>query len=187
MEEQRRRRRLTLPIRWVGLLIRALRGTPRAVADPARQVADYWASERTTVRQGFVAVTIAALTSLVAGLALAGMDHRIAAVQGMFVLIPASIGMRGNIFGGLAARLGTAIHSGLFEVSFERRGSLYQNVYAATLLTIATSVAMGVLARGIAALLGIQTISVWDFIVIALVGGVLSSAIVLAVAVLVSV
>ena len=149
------------------------------VADPARQVFDYWASERITMRQGFVAVCIASLTSLIAGLTLAGMSDRINAVEGLFVLIPVSIGMRGNIFGGLAARLGTSIHSGLFEVSRDREGLLYQNVYAATLLTIGTAVAMGVLARAIAGLLGIDTVPVWDLIVVALVGGLLSSAVVL--------
>jgi mgtE-like transporter len=149
------------------------------VADPARQVVDYWASERITMRQGFVAVCIASLTSLVAGLTLAGMSTRINAVDGLFVLIPVSIGMRGNIFGALAARLGTSIHSGLFEVSRDRDGLLYQNVYAATLLTIGTSVAMGLLARSIAALLNVDTVSLWDLIVVALVGGLLSSAVVL--------
>ena len=131
------------------------------------------------MRQGFVAVCIASLTSLLAGLALAGMGDRIQAVEGLFVLIPVSIGMRGNIFGGLAARLGTSIHSGLFEVSREREGMLSQNIYAATLLTIGTSVAMGLLARAIAGLLNIDTVSVWDLIVVALVGGLLSSAVVL--------
>lgn len=183
------------PIRWIGLLIRAIVGTParavkgtaRLVSDPARQVIDYFASERTTVKQGFIAVIIASLTSLLAGLALAGMDGRIAAVQGLFVLIPVSIGMRGNIFGGLAARLGTSIHSGLFEVSRDKGGLLYQNVYAATLLTIGTSVTMGVLARAIAGLLDVETVSMWDFVVIALVGGLLSSAVVLAVTIVLSI
>lgn len=183
------------PIRWIGLgaraiagtPVRALKGTSRLVADPARQVIDYFASERATVKQGFVAVVIASLTSLLAGLALAGMNGRIAAVEGLFVLIPVSIGMRGNIFGGLAARLGTSIHSGLFEVSRDRGGLLYQNVYAATLLTIGTSVTMGVLARAIAGLLDVETVPMWDLIVIALVGGLLSSVVVLAVTVVLSV
>lgn len=178
---------LPAPLRWLGWLVRAVlgaparavRGTARRVADPARQVFDYWASERITMRQGFVAVCIASLTSLIAGLTLAGMSTQIHAVDGLFVLIPVSIGMRGNIFGALAARLGTSIHSGLFEVSRDRDGLLYQNVYAATLLTIGTSVAMGLLARSIAALLNVDTVSVWDLIVVALVGGLLSSAVVL--------
>jgi mgtE-like transporter len=186
--ERRRRRLLTGPVRWLALGARALlgaparavRGTARLVADPARQVADYWVSERVTMRQGFLAVCIASLTSLVAGITLAGMSHRIDAVEGLFVLIPVSIGMRGNIFGALAARLGTSIHSGLFEVKWDRNGTLYQNVYAATLLTIATAVTMGILARAIAGLFDLDTVSLWDFIVVALLGGIISSAVVLA-------
>ena len=186
---------LTLPLRWFGRFVRfvlgtparAVRGTARRVADPARQVVDYWGSERQTVKQGFIAVLIASLTSLAAGLVLANMDRRIDVVEGLFILIPVSIGMRGNIFGALSARLGTSIHSGLFEVSRSKSGMLFQNVYAATLLTIATSVAMGLLARAIAGLLGIDSVSVWALILIALVGGLLSSTIVLAVTIVISV
>jgi mgtE-like transporter len=185
---------LAFLLRWVGLIgravlgrpARALRGTARHVADPARQVVDYWSSERVTMRQGFVAVCVASITSLIAGLTLAGMGDRIDEIKGLFVLIPVSIGMRGNIFGALAARLGTSIHTGLFSASFERSGLLMQNIYAATLLTIGTSVTMGLLARSIAALLGLQTVSVWDFIVVALIGGLLSSTVVLAVTVYLS-
>ena len=183
------------PVRWIGLVARALFGTParalrgtaRRVGDPARQVIEYFASERVTIKQGFIANIISALTSLVAGLALAGMGKRILEVEGLFVLIPVSIGMRGNIFGALAARLGTQIHSGLFEVTREKGSLFYQNVQSAVLLTFATSVTMGVLARGIAALLGVGTVSLWDFIIIALVGGLLSSAIVLVVTVILSI
>lgn len=170
-----------------GTPVRAARGTARRVVDPARQIASYWASERVTIRQGLVAVSIAAVTSLVAGLTLAGMEGRLLSVTGLFVLIPVSIGMRGAIFGALAARLGTSIHSGLFGITRDREGVLGQNIYAAALLTIATSVAMGVLADGIATLLGIETVSVWDFISIALLGGLFSSAIVLAVTVVLSI
>ena len=139
------------------------------------------------MRHGFVAVSIAAMTSLIAGLTLAGMGHRIEEVQGLFVLIPVSIGMRGNIFGALAARLGTSIHSGLFEVNWEREGALYQNVYSATLLTLVTSVTMALIARGVAGLIGLETVSALDFVVVALVGGILSSAVVLAVTIYISI
>ena len=198
MTENHARRRLGIlatPVRWVGLAsravlgppARAVRGTARRVRDPARQVVDYWASERVTMRQGFVAVSLAAVTSLLAGLVLVGMSHRIEAVPGLFVLIPASIGMRGNIFGALAARLGTSIHSGLFEVSRNKAGLLYQNVQAAILLTVSTSVAMGAVAWAMAGLLGLETVSLWDFINVALLGGLLSSIVVLAVTVVVSI
>jgi mgtE-like transporter len=182
-------------LQWLGLAARAVlgpparavRGTARRVADPARQVRDYFASERLTVRQGFTAVCIAGMTSLIAGLTLAGMDHRIEEIPGLLVLIPVSVGMRGNIFGALSARLGTSIHSGLFEVTRARGSLLYQNIEAAALLTVATSVTMGLLGRGIAGLLGIATVSLWDLITVALLGGLLSSVIVLAVTIYLSV
>lgn len=194
-DSRKARDRLRPVFVWVGRLIRALvgaparavRGTGRLVADPARQVVDYWSSERRTMGQGFVAVTVAALTSLVAGLVLVGMSNRIEVIEGLFVLIPVSIGMRGNIFGALAARLGTAILSGLFVVSRDKAGLLYQNIYASILLTIGTSVTMGLLARAVAGLLGVDTVSVWDFIVISLVGGLLSSVVVLAVTIYLSI
>ncbi|HEV3473422.1 MAG TPA: hypothetical protein VG408_09530, partial [Actinomycetota bacterium] len=58
---------LTRPIGWLGLIVRALvgaparaaRGTARRVADPARQVRDYWISERVTMRHAFVAISAA--------------------------------------------------------------------------------------------------------------------------------
>jgi mgtE-like transporter len=139
------------------------------------------------MRHAFTAVSIAAMTSLLAGLTLAGMDHRIHDVQGLFVLIPVSIGMRGNIFGALAARFGTSIHSGLFRVSWEKEGILYQNVYGAALLTLVTSVTMALIARGAAGLVGLETVSALDFVVVALVGGVLSSTVVLAVTIYISI
>ncbi|MGH2787482.1 MAG: magnesium transporter [Actinomycetota bacterium] len=194
-QERVKSSRASVVFHWVGLAARAVlgpparavRGSARRVADPGRQVVDYWASERVTMRQGFVAVTIAALTSLVAGITLAAMEGRLAALPGLLVLVPASIGMRGSIFGALSARLGTTIHSGLFEVSWDREGALYQNVYAAGLLTIATSAVMGALARWISMLLGQETVPVWDMIIVALTGGLLSSAIVLIVTVAISV
>jgi mgtE-like transporter len=194
-DERKPSRLPLLLIRWIGLAVRAVlgpparavRGTARRVGDPARQVVDYWAAERTTMKQGVVASVISALTSLLAGLALAGMGERLAAVQGLLVLVPVSIGMRGNIFGALGARLGTAIHTGLFEVSSNKEGILYQNIYSAAVLTLATSVTMGILARSVAVLLGIETVTVWDLVTTALVGGLMSSLVVLAVTVWLSV
>ncbi|MGH2734531.1 MAG: magnesium transporter, partial [Actinomycetota bacterium] len=197
MKDRRKQSRdfFTPAFRRVGLMgravlgppARAARGTARRVADPARQIVDYWGSERRTMRQGFVAVVIASMTSLLSGLTLVGMEERLRVVPGLLMLVPAAIGMRGNIFGALAARLGTSIHSGLFEVSRARDGSLFQNVAAAATLTVGTSVAMGLLARAIAGLLDIHTVPVWDLILVALVAGVLSSVVVAAATIYISI
>src|ERR671911_487889 len=87
----------------------------------------------------------------------------------------------------LGARLGTAIHSGTFRVSGRADTVLGQNVLAAGALTIFASVALAVLAKVVSVGFGLeQSISVADFVVISLVGGFISSVVVLGLTVLLS-
>src|SRR5205807_8778984 len=113
----------------------------------ARRVFAYWRSERHTLAQGFVANLISSGGDLLVGLALAFMSNQLGRLPGLIVLIPAAIGMRGNIFGALGSRLATAIHAGLFRVSRGREDFLPQNVYASMILTFATSLFLAVVAR----------------------------------------
>jgi mgtE-like transporter len=158
-----------------------------AVAKPARALRDmfaYWRAERVTLRQGMIALSVSAVGNLPTGLALGFMSNRLEALPGLFILIPAAIGMRGAIFGALGSRLGTSIHAGLFRFSFDRRGVLYQNVYAATLLTFTTSLFLAAAARAVSAATGLASISIWDFVVISVIGGVVSSAFILVLTIL---
>ncbi|MGH9168773.1 MAG: magnesium transporter [Acidimicrobiia bacterium] len=138
----------------------------------------YWRAERRTIGQGFVALLIAGLGSLVAGVALGAITGTLEALPGLMVMVPAAIGMRGNIFGALASRLGTSIHTGLYAPTREREGVLYQNVAAVTVLTFLVSLLLAVLARTMSVAFGVPSISMIDFAVISIVGGVLSSVVV---------
>ena len=116
---------------------------------------------------------------LFAGLVLAFMTGSLNRLPGLFVLIPAAIGMRGNVFGALGSRLGTGIHAGVFEPSRDRRGFLGQNVYSSIVLTLSTSLFLAVAARVIAPLFATgPVITVWDFVIISVVGGALGSVVV---------
>jgi mgtE-like transporter len=96
------------------------------------------------------------------------------------VLVPAAIGLRGTIFGALGARLGTAIHAGTFGFSTRADTVLGQNVLASAVLTLVASVALAFLAKAVSIGFGLEgTISVADFVVISLVGGLASSAVVM--------
>jgi len=143
----------------------------------------YWRAERRTIAQGFVALLIATAGSLLAGVVLGKITGTLERLPGLIVLMPAAIATRGNIFGAMASRLGTSIHSGLFEVSRDRGGVLYQNLYAATVLTLAISLGGAALARILSVAFGLTTISLADFVVISIVGGVLASIFVGAIAV----
>lgn len=140
-----------------------------------RRILAYWRAERRTIGQGFVALLVATVGTLVAGVVLGGITDTLQRLPGLMVLVPAAIAIRGNIFGALASRLGTTIHSGLFEASRAREGVLYQNIFAATVLSLTVSLLLAVLAKALSVAFGLVTMSILDFVVIALVGGVLSS------------
>lgn len=169
-----------VPGRAARSVARAPVAAVRRPAHAMRDILRYWHAERITLRQGFVALTISSGGDLLAGLALGSMTGRLDQVAGLLLLVPAAIGMRGNVFGALGSRLGTAIHAGLFKLTRARGGVVYQNGYAAMALSIASSVYLAAGARALGAALGVQTESLWTLIAISMIGGVLSSVVVLA-------
>ena len=147
---------------------------------PAGRLFAYWRSEQRTLRQGFAALLLGTAAAFIAGATLSSITDTLKRLPGLIILIPAVIGMRGTIFGALGARLGTSTHAGLFEVSRRRTGVLYQNVFVAIVLTLASSLYLAVLAKGSAAAFGLESIRFLDLVTIAVVGGVVDSTIILA-------
>ncbi len=145
----------------------------------ARRLWDYLRSERRTLRQGFVALLVSTGAALVAGVTLSSISKTLIALPGLIILIPAANGMRGTIFGAIGARLGTSIHAGLFEVTRERQGVLYQNTFVAIVTTFSSSLYLAALAKISATAFGLTSISFLDFVTISVVGGVLGSGIIL--------
>lgn len=141
-----------------------------------------WASlraERRTLRQGLVALLLSTLAGLTAGLTLSSITDTLREIPGLMILIPAAVGMKGTIFGAIGARLGTSINAGLFEVSRDREGVLYQNVYVGVVTTFSSALYLALLARASAALFGLPSVSVLDLVTISVVGGALGSAVAL--------
>src|SRR5262249_61907253 len=94
------------------------------------------------VRSGFVALLISSGGDLVAGLTLGSITGTLEALPGLLVLVPAAIGMRGNVFGALGSRLGTLIHSGNFVLSRRRDTEVGQNLGAAMALSLSISLVL---------------------------------------------
>jgi mgtE-like transporter len=132
-------------------------------------------------RQSLVALTLNSTTSLLAGAFLGAITDTLARFPGLLVLVPAAIGLRGNIFGSFGNRLSTAIHTGTFRWSLRREAVLGQNVLAAMLLTMGISLALAVVAQAVAVGSGIEgTIGLLDMATVSIVGGLLGSVVVLA-------
>jgi mgtE-like transporter len=139
------------------------------------------------VRAGFVALLISSGGDLLAGLTLGAITHTLEALPGLLVLVPAAIGMRGNVFGALGSRLGTAIHTGTFRFSRRMDTVVGQNLAVAISLSLSISLVLAVLAKVVCVGFGLEnTISIGDFVVISVIGGFLSSIVVLAITVFVA-
>ncbi len=127
----------------------------------------------TPVRR-WCSLSLNSTTSLAAGAFLGSITGTLEKYPGLLVLVPAAIGMRGNIFGSFGNRVSTTIHAGTFTLSTRRDTLLGQNVLAAGILTIAISLAAAILTKAIAVGLGLEgTIGVLDLTTISIVGGVL--------------
>lgn len=140
-----------------------------------------------TAGEGLVALLVASAGDLLAGLTLGGMTGTLEELPGLLVLVPAAIGMRGNVFGALGSRLGTAIHTGTFSLSRRADTVVGQNVLAAMSMSFSVSLALALLAKAVAVGFGLDaSIGVLDFVVISVVGGALSSVVVLVITLLVA-
>jgi mgtE-like transporter len=138
-------------------------------------------SDSSGVRQGLVALVLNSSTSLVAGAFLGAITGTLARYPGLLVLVPAAIGLRGNIFGSFGNRLSTAIHAGTFRWSLRREAPLGQNVLASMLLTMGISLALAVVAKAVAVGSGLQnSIDLLSLATVSIVGGLLGSIVVLA-------
>ena len=146
-----------------------------------RRLLSHWSSERATLRQGITALTICITVTLFAGIILGEMDGVLADTPGLLVLVPSAIGMRGAIFGALGARLGTGMLTGQFTTDLRRGGFTADNVEAALLLSVITAALTAGLAWGVSAMFGLETVDVLQLVIVAEVGAVLSSIVVLAV------
>ncbi len=156
--------------------------------DLGRRLVDLLGPTGGAARQSMVALVLNSTTSFIAGATLGSLTGTLEALPGLLVMVPAAIGLRGNIFGTLGNRLSTSIHTGTFRVSFRRESVMGQNVLAATVLTFVLSLGLAVVARVVAAGFGVEnTISVLDLALISVAGGLLASVVLLGATLLLSV
>ena len=131
------------------------------------------------VRQRFVALTVGVVAASAGGLVLASAEGTLIDLPGLLLLVPGAIALRGNVFGAVGSRLGTAVHTGTFRLSARPDGVVGQNMLGAAVLSLALSAILGVLARGTAVVFGIApTMSLADFVVVSTLGGLLASMVV---------
>ena len=81
-------------------------------------------------RQRFVALIVGVIVASSGGLVLASAESTLSKLPGLLLLLPGAIALRGNIFGSMGSRLGTATHMGTFGLSYRIDSVLVQNLLA---------------------------------------------------------
>lgn len=124
---------------------------------------------REAYREALPVLLVSAVGGLFAGVVLGGMEAELTAVPGLLLLVPALLATRGNVYGSLGARLGSALHQGLIEPRFavgnERlRGAVAAAMANGVLVSLFAAVAgftlLFVLARPVAPLPTLAAIAV---------------------------
>jgi len=152
-----------------------------------RQIKHFFHDFSDLFRQTPFSLLFCSFTGLLAGVGLSLMTDMLQLLPGLMILIPPAIDMRGNVYSALVSRLGTSMHLGLFSTTLKKGNVLYQNVYASLLLTMILSVILGLLAKLMANALGMSSISVYGFVLISVIGGLISGIALLGIAIVVSI
>jgi mgtE-like transporter len=111
---------------------------------------------------------------VIAGSVLGKMDHAMALVPGLIVLIPAVMDLRGNIGTALGSRVSTMLHLGVLGRHFSLNRIIGHNVAASFSLTGCVALVLGVVAHFVSLLFGLPSIGPVHLLLIALLAGLLA-------------
>ncbi len=123
-----------------------------------------------------MALLIGVLVATLGGLVLAASEGTLAELPGLLLLVPGAVALRGNVFGAMGSRLGTAAHAGTLRLNFRPEGVVGGNLLAAGALSLASSMVLAVLAKGTATVFGLSgSMTLADFLVVSTLGGLIAS------------
>lgn len=110
-----------------------------------------------------------------AGSVLGKMQDVLVIIPGVFVLIPAILGLRGNVGIAFGSRLSTLLHLGLMKSSLRLTSLLLNNVLGAFSLSFSFSAFFGILAHILCLLLHLPSAGITKLTLIGFMSGVLAS------------
>lgn len=119
-------------------------------------------------------VILTALAEIGAGALLTGLTDFYAILPGLILLLPGLMEARGNISASLGQRLGSAIHLGVIGWKLGFNDELKENVKSSLFLGLIVALVLACLAFFVSSLLGLSGLSIFGFILIALLTAFLS-------------
>jgi mgtE-like transporter len=120
-------------------------------------------------------VILTSVGELFAGSILGKMHERLDLIPGLIILVPAVMGLRGNIGTALGSRISTSLHLGLVGRRFSFNKFNMSNVGAGFTLSLLVSVIIGVFARLVCHIFGLPSIPLVNLLLIAILASAMAS------------
>jgi mgtE-like transporter len=120
-------------------------------------------------------VILTSLGELFAGSILGKMHQRLDLIPGLIILVPAIMGLRGNIGAALGSRISASLHLGLVGKRFSFNRFTLSNIGAAFSLSLAVSIVIGLCARFACQIFGLPSIPLVNLLLIAIVASAMAS------------
>ena len=121
----------------------------------------------TVLRQSLPLLILCGIGEVFAGTLFGHSTDALDMLPGLIVLIPALIGLRGNINTTLGSRLGSAAHMGLISSKNFLNDEMKENVKASLVLSVVMSLVAGLLAYGTTMAMGKSSLKIIAIAVIA--------------------
>jgi len=114
-------------------------------------------SIKNLIKQSLPLLILLGIAEMFTGGILSNMATMFKNTPGLIVIVPAIIGLRGNINGALGSRLGSAAHLGLIDVKKVFNKETKENVKASVVTSVGTALLLGFLGWLTSAALGYNT------------------------------
>ncbi len=115
------------------------------------------------VKESFFALILCTMGDLITGLFMGVFSGKMVVLPALILLIPPSIGLRGNIYASLGSRLSSYLHTGRIAAKFEFNPKIADNVYSSSFLLLLFSILIGFIAAKIAILMGLAN-NFWELV-----------------------
>jgi len=139
-----------------------------------KKVPDNFKPDAILFRQAIIVLIFCGIIDLFPGYFLGQFEHVLEKIPGLLIILPPTVGLRGNIFGALAARLGSKLHLGTIEPRFRKNKELKVQLGAASVQLLFLSVLIPVFAEIVGRLFGISVGSVHELIFISITAALIS-------------
>ncbi len=130
--------------------------------------------DKVLLRQSLFVLLACAVIDLFPGYFLGSFEEYLVLVPGLLMILPPTVGLRGNIFGALAARLGSKLHLGDIEPHFKQNRELKVQLLASGIQLVLLSLAIPLVGIVIGVIFSMEMAGVHELLFISIIAAVIS-------------